>query len=51
MQIQTIRKEFEAFENYSKDSKSNSNLSKGIRSIYMQFRTIRKLFQGFKIKF
>ena len=51
MQIRTIRKEFEAFENYSKHSKANSNLSKGIWSIYMQFRTIQKGFEAFKCNF
>ena len=51
MQIRTIRKEFEAFENFSKHSKANSNLSKEILSIYMQFRTIRKGFEAFKCNF
>ena len=46
-----IRKEFEAFENYSKHSKSNSNHSKNIRRIRMQIRTIRKGFEALKFKF
>ena len=49
MQIQTIGKGFEAFESKfkplerdSKHSNANSNLLKGIRSIWMQILTIRK---------
>ena len=54
MQIRTIRKGFEAFqfkfEPFERDwkhSNSNSNHSKGIRSIEMQIRTIRKGFEAF----
>ena len=49
MQIRTIRKGFEAFEwkfepfeRDSKHSNPNSNRTKGIRSIRIQIRTIRK---------
>ena len=49
MQIRTIRKglepfefKFEPFEIYSKHWNANSNHSKGIRSIQIQIRSIRK---------
>ena len=58
MQIQTIRKGFEAmewkFEPLEMDSNhSNANLNhlKGIRGIRMQIRTIRKGFEAFERKF
>ena len=58
MQIQTIRKgfeacewKFEAFESGSKYSNENSNHSIGIRSIRMQIRIIRKGFEVFECKF
>ena len=44
MQIRTIRKD-------SKHSNANLNHSKGIRSIWMQIRTIQKGFKAFKCKF
>ena len=57
MQIQTIRKGFEAFkckiELFERDSmvsKQNSKYSKGIQSIRMQIPTIRKGFEAFECK-
>ena len=57
MQIQTIRKGFEAFEwkfeSFERDWKrlnTNSSHSKGIQSIQMQILTIRKGFEAFKWK-
>ena len=54
MQSRNIRKgfkafecKFEAFESYWKHSNANSSHSKGIRSIQMQIRTIRKGFEAF----
>ena len=38
---------FEAFESYWKLSDASSSHSKGIRSIQMQIRTIRKGFEAF----
>ena len=58
MQIQTIRKgfqafkfKFEVFERDSKHSNANSKHSKVIGSIRMQIRAIRKGFVAFKCKF
>ena len=47
IQIRMNRKELEAFENYSKHSKSNSNHSKGIRSIQMEMLTTLKVLEAF----
>ena len=58
MQIQNIRKGFEAikckFECFKRDlkqSNANSNVSKGIPSIWMQIQTIHKKFEAFESKF
>ena len=58
MQIETIRKAFEAFEckielleRDSKRSNANLNHSKGIRSIRMLIWTIRKVFEAFESRF
>ena len=55
MQILTIPKGFEAFElkfeTFERDSNANSNHSKGIQSILMQIRTIRKEFEAFVCNF
>ena len=58
MQILTISTKFEAFEckfkpfeQDSKHSNANSNRSKGIRSIRIEIRTIRKGFEAFEYKF
>ena len=57
MQIRTIRKELESFEfkfePFEMDSKhwnANSNHSKGIRSIEIRSRTIRKGFEAFEMQ-
>ena len=57
MQILTIWTGFEAFDckfySYERDSKhsnANSNHSKGIRSIRIQIRTIRKGYKTFECK-
>ena len=57
MQFLTIQKGLEAFEfkfepfkRDSKNTNSNSNHSKGIRSIQMQIRIFRKGFEAFQCK-
>ena len=58
MQIRTIQKGFEGFETTfepfqrdSNHSKANLNLFKGIRSIQLKFKIIRKGFKAFKYNF
>ena len=47
MGLEAFEFKFEAFESYWKLSNANSCHSKGIQSIQMQIRTIRKGFEAF----